>query len=83
MGLPDVGLTETISFSRCLSDRSAAQVVVRDRLAAHALGARGTPTFLINHLKVAGYRGAEQLNALVAAELKGTENRQADLGGGR
>jgi protein-disulfide isomerase len=64
----EAGWRDTIQFSRCMSDSSMANVVIRDTIAATALGARGTPTFLINDLVVTGYRAA-QLDSTIRGAL--------------
>lgn len=66
----DVGIQDTAAFSVCLTEHSAEEAVVRDTLAAHALGVTGTPTFLVNNLKITGFRSGEQLEKAVAAALK-------------
>ena len=40
-------------------------VIARDTLAATTLGARGTPTFLINDLLVTGFLRSERMDELV------------------
>lgn len=61
------GINDTSTFVRCLTDDSAARIVVRDTLAATALTVRGTPTFLVNNVLMLGYNSESQkmLDSLV------------------
>lgn len=63
------GIRDTASFKDCMNRREAANRVVRDTIAAHDLGVHGTPTFVINDVRVAGYPGAESLDKLVLTAL--------------
>jgi protein-disulfide isomerase len=59
------GVQDTVVFARCLSDATVTRRIVDDTVAAHALGVSGTPTFLINDLRVVGYSGAMGLDSVV------------------
>jgi protein-disulfide isomerase len=50
----DAGV-DTVRFSRCLADPDRRRTVLRDSAAGVLLGIRGTPTLLINQLKVTGF----------------------------
>jgi protein-disulfide isomerase len=65
----DAGVSDTTKFAVCMTSGRAASRVVRDTAAAHALRVRGTPTFLINQMKVVGFRGADKMEADVASAL--------------
>lgn len=65
----DAGVSDTAIFSRCLRDESMAQIVIRDTVAAHELGVHGTPTFLVNDLKVLGFASAASLDSVVTSAL--------------
>lgn len=69
----DVGINDTMSFSSCMLDPAVEAVILRDSSAAMALGARATPTFLINDVMVSGNIGFNQLNELVKAALREAE----------
>ena len=61
-----------LDVARWEADRSSDTVsaaVTRDRNAALALGASGTPTFFINGRRVAGVRTTAELEAIVEEEL--------------
>jgi protein-disulfide isomerase len=64
------GVSDTARFARCMADPTVVARVVRDTLAASQLGIHGTPTFLINDLKVRGFPGVETMNMYVAEELR-------------
>jgi protein-disulfide isomerase len=53
-----------------MNEPSVAASIHRDSSAAVALGAVGTPTFLINDLMVSGNPGSRDLNEYVKAALK-------------
>jgi predicted DsbA family dithiol-disulfide isomerase len=63
----EVGVRDTLRFSKCLRDQAVTHAVLRDTLAATALSVRGTPTFLINDLEVTGYREADLIRYVVVA----------------
>lgn len=65
----EAGITDTIGFARCLADPSTGARVARDTAAAHALGVRGTPTFIVNGKMFTGFTGSAQLRRLVEEEL--------------
>lgn len=66
----EAGVNDTVQFVRCMTDGSAAAAVRRDSVAAVALGATGTPTFLINDVVVSGNVGFAQLNEHIKNALK-------------
>lgn len=69
------GITDTLAFRRCVSDPRTAASVARDTLAAHHVGARGTPTFLVNAKRVDGFYGAAVMDSLVDDAMR-SESRQ-------
>jgi protein-disulfide isomerase len=44
----DVGVRDTARFNDCLGDTAVSKQVEKDREAARAVGARGTPAFIVN-----------------------------------
>lgn len=65
----DAGITDIHAFQTCIRDSTTLSIVNRDRQAAEELGVDGTPTFLINDLKVVGFPGREQLVEYVREAL--------------
>lgn len=63
------GIQDTATFVRCLQGASADSAILRDSLAAAALGIRGTPTFLINERQLAGNKGIAALRDAVRRAL--------------
>jgi protein-disulfide isomerase len=63
----EVGIHDTAQFKSCMDEPSVAALVHQDSAAAAALGAEGTPTFLINNLMISGDPGFERLNEYVKA----------------
>lgn len=62
----------------CMASADVQAAVTLDTAAFHRLRARGTPTFLINDLRVSGYQTAEVMDSLMALQL-----RRAGRGVGR
>jgi len=62
----DAGVTDTAAFGTCESSAAADAAITRDSIAGSSLGIPGTPTFLINSLKVTGYLGDSVMNNLVS-----------------
>ena len=58
----EANIRDTTEFGRCMERPSTRAAVARDTVAAAALGAHGTPTFLINDLMVSGNPGLVTLN---------------------
>jgi hypothetical protein len=65
----EVGISDTLAFKECLEDSVTARLVALDTLAATRLGARGTPTFLFNHLLVHGFLRTEGLDEIFRTVL--------------
>lgn len=72
----DVGLTDTITFKKCLKDPIVTARVRNDSDAGDRLGITGTPTFLIGEIQISGYPGSEVLERLVDAALKKRRDRK-------
>jgi protein-disulfide isomerase len=64
------GVPDTATFAKCLRSHYPDAALVRDSLAARRLGATGTPTLLINDIKIVGNRPLAELEQLVAGELR-------------
>jgi protein-disulfide isomerase len=64
------GVADTSSFGACMHDAVAAHVITVDSTAALKLGVTGTPTFLVNELRVAGFEGDSVMDKYVANALK-------------
>lgn len=64
------GVPSTSSFRLCLTDSTALSVVLRDSAEATRLGARGTPTSLINGVKIRGSIPEQVLERLVRDAIK-------------
>jgi protein-disulfide isomerase len=60
-----VGVTDTVAFSTCVRDSLPIAIIRRDEADAARLGATGTPTVLINNLKVPGAPSGRALQAFV------------------
>lgn len=63
------GVRDTAEFTRCLADPQIAARVVADTTAAHRLRVHGTPTFLINNLRIVGYAGSAAFDSVLALAL--------------
>lgn len=61
----EAGVTDTAALRECVAGERAAEIVARDTAAASQLGVRGTPTFLINGLKVSGFSNPRDMDALI------------------
>jgi protein-disulfide isomerase len=67
----DAGLKDTVAFSGCMRDSTAAMARVKTDIdAATALGVSGTPALLVNGRLFAGAPTAEQLRSLVDKALR-------------
>lgn len=69
------GVSDTISFARCMDSPLVAGRLREDSAAAARLGVTGTPTLLVNRWRLAGAPRAGLLDSLVVAELKAAERR--------
>ena len=69
----EVGIDNAQSFDACMRDSSTLGAIARDTLAATVLGVTGTPTFLVNNLRVRGFPGGEEMNSLVLQALGASE----------
>ncbi|MEP6620146.1 MAG: DsbA family protein [bacterium] len=63
------GVKDSARFATCLRGESVYALVVRDTLAAHALRVSGTPTFLINDMRVVGFRGQAAFDSVLTRAL--------------
>jgi protein-disulfide isomerase len=63
------GVRDTMQLSRCLRDPRVAERIVADTIAAHELRVHGTPTFLINNLRVVGFSGTAAFDRVLALAL--------------
>lgn len=59
------GVPDSVAFARCLDGKEASAAIVRDSLAGHKLGLRGTPTLLIGSTRVDGLPSLDSLRAYV------------------
>jgi protein-disulfide isomerase len=69
------GVTDRPRFESCMTDSSIRAVVMTDKEAARAAGARGTPTVLMNGVSFAGVPHPRVLDSLVAAAQTGKSPR--------
>lgn len=60
------GVADTAAFTRCLGDSTVAERVRADSRAGIAMGARATPTILVNDMMSSGAESASSLEALIA-----------------
>jgi protein-disulfide isomerase len=60
---------DTAAFSRCAAATSPLPVLARDRQAGDRLEVKGTPTFLLNSLRMQGVPPADTLDAFVRRVL--------------
>lgn len=63
------GVPDLATFNSCLGDPTVGLPISIDRQAGLRLGVDGTPTFLINDLKLDGYPGPGQIARMVRTEL--------------
>jgi protein-disulfide isomerase len=68
------GVSDTITFDRCLEDSTVIAQVKRDSVAGVKLGVSGTPTLLIKDLRIDGSPSPEELNRYVSEALR--ENKR-------
>jgi protein-disulfide isomerase len=61
------GVPDLARFTRCLSGADAAARVSRDRRAALAIGAAGTPTFVVNGMVLSAPLDAGRLDSIIRA----------------
>lgn len=66
----EAGIRDTAEFLRCFNDDRTMQAVVLDTLAAHSVHIHGTPTFLVNDMKLSGYKDSSQLQEYVDKALR-------------
>lgn len=69
------GIADTLAFRVCLSDPTVRESLRSDSIAAAKLGARGTPTLLVNRWLLRSAPRKEILSRIVAAELTGISAR--------
>ncbi|MXV95075.1 MAG: thioredoxin domain-containing protein [Gemmatimonadetes bacterium] len=65
----DAHVPDTMAFEECLKSDDSRLILARDSVAAQVLGVSGTPTFLINDLKVVGFHGSEIMTDLITRAL--------------
>lgn len=65
----DAGVDSLEGFQACVQSSLPVAAIDRDTVAGNQLGVPGTPTFLINDKRVAGYRGPGHLEDLVREAL--------------
>lgn len=70
------GVVDSAGFAYCMLDPAIAARVTADSTSSDVLGARGTPTFLVEDVLVVGSLGYSVLDSLVRARI--TRNRPAD-----
>jgi protein-disulfide isomerase len=70
------GVADTTSFKHCMKAGRATGAVVRDTMAAHKLGAFGTPTFLVNGRRIDGFYGAETMDSVIAMALRNARDQK-------
>lgn len=70
----EAGIRDTAEFVGCMKRSATAAVVQRDTAAAIALGARGTPTLLINDLAIDGSPGLTTLDHYVKDALRSSKH---------
>jgi protein-disulfide isomerase len=68
------GVLDSAAFDSCIQERTALPRIAADREAAAELAARGTPTILVNDVRLFGSLPFEFLDSLVTA--KRVENRR-------
>ncbi|HJP86545.1 MAG TPA: thioredoxin domain-containing protein [Gemmatimonadaceae bacterium] len=59
------GVNNLAAFDSCLTSRAAQHAVREDSTAGARLGVHGTPTFLVNNLRIVGYPGRDSLLAYI------------------
>ena len=69
----EAGIHELDEFRACVRDSTTLALVQRDQRAAAELRVSGTPTFLINDLKIEGFPGRERLFEYVREALEAYE----------
>lgn len=63
------GLDES-SFTTCLDDKTAEQMVIRDRLDGEALGIFGTPTIYVNGKELQGFPSVDDWKGIIEQASK-------------
>ena len=66
----EAGIVDTSTFVSCMASQRAHQVVTDDSLAGARLGVTGTPTMLLNDLRVRGFVGDSVLDSYVRDEMR-------------
>jgi protein-disulfide isomerase len=66
----DAGVRDLARFQSCLSNERFRAAVIADSTAGGELGITGTPTLLINEVRVRGFLGESTLDSIVRARLK-------------
>jgi protein-disulfide isomerase len=77
------GVPDLRRFEQCLDDISVARYLTVDSIAGSKLGVTGTPTFLINELRVVGYPGKDSLYKYIADRSALSEASAAHHASGR
>ncbi len=66
----NAGVSDTITFAKCMKDSSTAGTVDIDASAARRLQSRGTPTLLFESLKFTGVPTARVLDSMIDAAIQ-------------
>ena len=67
--LTEAGVNDTTAFNRCISDGTYLGRIRDAAAAANKLGVTGTPTVLINNVRIGGTPSADHLRRLINAAL--------------
>jgi protein-disulfide isomerase len=59
------GIVDTVDFARCMENSSTHRRIARDTVLVRELGARGTPTILVNGLRWRRRPSIAQFDSLV------------------
>lgn len=65
------GIRDTVRFASCMRDTASAKVIQADVDAAKRIGARGTPTLVINGVMLASMPAPDSLEALIGLAERG------------
>lgn len=70
----EAGMKDAIRFVACMDDSTTRARIRQDTMAALRLGVSGTPTFLINDVRVVGFGGRDAVKRYVEAALRASED---------
>lgn len=71
----EANVPDTALFMQCLRDPAPRRTLAADTMAAKELGVVGTPTLLIDSIRILGSPGLGQLDSLVRRALRGPAGR--------